>query len=166
MPAFHSDGIGPDHHKYLAMSGKHWIERLDHDPAIKNTLKENNIKCYFKASKCSRFTGPNQRMILTTPNRKAIMIFKRRKSILGYYGIQCILFVNNSVLLSSELINDALNLVFLQWPEQIFYVYIDSKKYKIGSAGFWFEKAGCKLVHITTDGIHIYERSKLSHNTR
>ncbi|KKN78145.1 hypothetical protein LCGC14_0353720 [marine sediment metagenome] len=74
-------------------------------------------------------------------------------------GIQCYVFRNESNILSSVLINDAVAIAQEYWPSQRLWTYVNPYKIDSPNPGYCFKVAGWKHKGQSKGGLHILELS-------
>lgn len=106
-----------------------------------------------------RFGGPGEQIIMMTENKKALWVWRKeiwRRD--GQTGICCAVFRNESELLSSELIREAVIIANERWPQERLFTFVDAKKIKSKHPGACFHKAGWRHCGRTkTKGLYILE---------
>ena len=126
------------------MINGNWIEVKDGDVRAV-ALYRNHYSCTNKSADHVRygFSGQGESMILLTVDCRAVFGWRKLKqSDDGQEGVNCFVFQNNSVLISSELIKEADELAWGKWQGERLYTYVNSKKIKSAHPGYCFIKAG------------------------
>ena len=103
------------------LSGNYFIEIFLGNPIIEKLLsgsKRNN-------NKVQRLNNKGDFMILKLKSDNALVILKRKKSKLVKEGIECQVFINNSVFLYYQLIIDVQKIAALRWPNQTAFISIN-----------------------------------------
>lgn len=103
------------------------------------------------------FVGPGEKMVLLTPSGDALFIWRKFKDDSGQQGVNCAAFRNESELLSSDLITEAMQLAWARWPSQRLYTYIDPKRIRSTNPGYCFLAAGWRKCGTTKSGKLILE---------
>lgn len=90
------------------------------------------------------FSGPGESLILMTVDCTALFGWcKQKMTDDGQSGVNCFVFRNEGMILSSELIKDAMEWAFSRWGNERLYTYIDSLKIRHKrDAGRCFLRAG------------------------
>lgn len=83
-------------------------------------------------------------MVLITANEDALFIWRKFKSGDGQEGINCAAFRNETNILSSALIMEAMEVALRRWPEQRLYTYVNPRKIRSLNPGCCFKHAGWK----------------------
>jgi hypothetical protein len=96
-------------------------------------------------------------MVLLTPGGDALFIWRKFKDDSGQQGVNCAAFRNESELLSSDLITEAMGLAWVRWPGQRLYTYIDPKRVRSTNPGYCFLAAGWHKWGTTKNGKLILE---------
>lgn len=103
-----------------------------------------------------RICPPGEHLILLTPNCDALFGWvKERIRNDGQEGVNCFVFRNESQILSSELIVEAVGLARIKWPHNRFFTYVNpnktaSRRGKNSQPGECFIQAGWKLLDDAT----------------
>ena len=110
--------------------------------------------------------APGAVIVLLTSDASALFIWLKQK----YHsnnqtGINCAVFRNEGIALSSRLIIRAELFAWAQWPAERLYTYVDPTKVNSRNPGYCFKRAGWQLVRAangkllkTTDGLLIFEK--------
>lgn len=97
-----------------------------------------------------RIAGPGERIILISKCGKALFIWRKEKYRLDdQQGVNCAVFRNESNILSSILIEQAVEIAKVRWPLERLYTFVNAKKIKSVNPGYCFKKAGFILSGIT-----------------
>ena len=106
-----------------------------------------------------RICAPGEHLILLTPLCDALFVWVKeqiRKD--EQKGVNCSVFRNEGIILSSILIKDAMKIAWQKWPHERLYTFVNSKKIKSNNPGFCFIQAGWKrLNYLTKGGLTILE---------
>lgn len=106
-----------------------------------------------------RFGGPGEQIILITKCKKALWVWRKeiwRRD--GQTGICCAVFRNESEMLSSELIKEAVGLAQERWPQERLFTFVDAGKIRSKHPGACFHKAGWRHCGKTkAKGLYILE---------
>jgi hypothetical protein len=103
------------------------------------------------------FVGPGEKMVLMTNKMDAIFIWRKFIDASGQRGINCSLFRNESPILSSTLIKEAVEIAKERWPNERFYTYVNPRKIKSTNPGCCFKAAGWHSVGFTKGKLVILE---------
>lgn len=118
----------------------HWVKTIDGD-GFARLLADRH---YSRKSKGAHlFVGPGEKMVLVTLNYDALFVWrwaKLRED--NQTGIECSLFRNESDILSSELIREAMELAWERWPGIRLFTYVADSKIRSINPGCCFQKAG------------------------
>ena len=91
-----------------------WVETLDGDGFARLLADKHYSR---KSKEAHLFVGPGEKMVLVTLNYDALFVWrwaKLRED--NQTGIECSLFRNESDILSSELIKEAMSWAWRRWP--------------------------------------------------
>lgn len=136
--------------------GKYWVETTSANPLVSIELKSLNRQKYLRADRpgCEK-----NAVILSYLNCKCLMTWKIKNPNTPKRFVECTIFVNRSEVLSSELIQDGVNLIYQRWPATQLYVSLDVKR--ISSInGLSFRKAGWVSI-----GKNRYGHESLTYNS-
>lgn len=128
----------------------YWVKTLDGD-GFARLLADRH---YSRKSKgANLFVGPGEKMVLVTLNYDALFVW--RKALLredNQKGVECSLFRNESGVLSSELIKEAVGLAHQRWPDERLFTYVADAKIRSVNPGCCFMKAGWQRCGRNKDG--------------
>lgn len=118
----------------------YWMQTIDGD-GFARLLADRH---YSRKSKgANLFVGPGEKMVLVTLNYDALFVWRlARLREDNQKGIECSLFRNESNILSSELIKEAMSWAWKRWPGQRLFTYVADKKIRSVNPGCCFKKAG------------------------
>lgn len=95
------------------------------------------------------FVGPGEKLVLITQDGRALFVWRKFIDASGQTGINCSVFRNESNLLSSTLIKEAMQIAFERWPGERLYTYVNPKKIKSTNPGYCFLSAGWNFCGYT-----------------
>jgi len=121
----------------------YWIGVKDGDRRAL-ALYERHYSCYqYKdLRKRTIFVGPGEKMVLLTYSADALFVWRKFISGDGQQGVNCAVFRNESPVLSSELITEAMVLAWQRWPNERLYTYVKADAVRSVNPGYCFKKAG------------------------
>ncbi len=129
--------------------GSHWMITKDGDPAARELADKHYSR---KTPGAPLFCGPGDRLILVTPDYRALFIWRRERFRRdGQQGVNCAIFRNESHVLSSELIKDAVQIAWRRWPGERLFTFIRANAIRSNNPGCCFKKAGwrtCGRSHV------------------
>jgi len=107
------------------------------------------------------FVGPGEKTVLLTEKEDALFVWRKFLDASGQKGINCAVFRNESAVLSSVLIAEAMRIALRRWPGERLYTYVNPQKIKSINPGCCFKAAGWKTCGLTKGGLIIlhYERA-------
>lgn len=121
-----------------------WIEVKDGDPRAVSIFNRH-YSCHNPANgrKVDRvrygFSGNGESMVLLTQDCRALFCWRLVKG----EGVDCSVFRNEGLVLSSELITEADSLAFQVWnKESRHYTYVNANKIRSNHPGYCFLQAG------------------------
>jgi hypothetical protein len=104
------------------------------------------------------FVGPGNKMILITEGADALFVWRKFIDKSGQRGVNCAVFRNESHILSSILILEAMQLAWQRWPGERLYTYVNADEIRSINPGCCFQKAGwTRLDEMTKRGLIILE---------
>lgn len=107
-----------------------------------------------------KFGNPGHYIALMTLKRDALWLWSKelhRRD--GQQGVNCAVFRNESDILSSVLIREAVEIAHRRWPGQRLFTFIDPGKIKSRNPGYCFKLAGWKQCSETALGLLVFEIS-------
>jgi hypothetical protein len=135
-----------------------WLATKDGDPAAFALLKRHySYRKYRDNRPRTIFVGPGEKMVLVTEQYDALFVWRKFISDDGQEGVNCAVFRNESQLLASDLIREAVSLAWQRWPGQRLYTYVNPRRIKSTNPGYCFKRAGWKECGRTKKGLVILE---------
>lgn len=120
-----------------------WLNVRDGNISALHLFQRHYSKYTYKdGRKPNRFVGPGERIVLITHDGKAMFVWRKFKDASGQKGVNCSVFRNESDLLSSSLINEAVKIAWARWPGERLYTYVNPRKIKSTNPGYCFKMAG------------------------
>lgn len=136
------------------MSLKLWIRGNFWMQSSRNDMKARELadRHYSRKTIGARdFVGPGETLILVGDNR--LWVSRKCKFRMDkQYGIECSIFRNESQILSSELIKEAVKLTREYWPGEPIFTYVNPYKIKSVNPGCCFLKAGFRKAGTNKSG--------------
>ncbi len=117
-----------------------WIETIDGDGFARLLADKHYSR---KSIGAELFVGPGEKMVLVTLDYNALFVWRRavyRRD--GQTGVECSIFRNESGLLSSTMIKEAMKLAWKRWPGERLFTYVADTKIRNINPGCCFKKAG------------------------
>jgi hypothetical protein len=116
-----------------------------------------------------RFAGPGNKLVLRTERGDAMFVWRRfvddcidQRTGQRQDGINCAVFRNESVHLSSELIRQADAIADAIWTDRRHYTYVNADKVASSNPGYCFLRAGWTRCGVTKGGLLVLERVRLN----
>ena len=106
--------------------------------------------------------GPGEKMVLMTSDSRALFVWRKvmyRRD--GQHGVECAVFRNESPLLSSDLIREAVVLALRRWPHQRLFTYVNARKVRSSNPGYCFKMAGWRVAGRSSTGLILLEYDPL-----
>lgn len=135
----------------------YWYAIKDGDPRGRAMLNRHYSARHYRYKRPRLFIGPGEKMVLMTPLSNALFVWRKFISGDGQTGVNCAVFRNESQILSSELIKEAVELAQERWPRERLYTYINPKRIRSTNPGYCFKQAGWTLCGNTKGGLLIME---------
>lgn len=136
------------------MLNSHWIEVRDGDVRLRPFFERHYSARPKKArhyKNWRRICAPGEHMILITSGCDALLVWTKEKIRRdGQTGINCSVFRNESIILSSKLIAEAVELAWQKWPQERLFTYVNPTKIKSTNPGYCFLQAGWKRLNGTS----------------
>lgn len=137
---------------YLQVS-EHWCETKDADPVALNIFKRHysSYNKHRDGQTRMKFIGPGEYLLLISHDGDAIFAWRKFISMDNrQQGVNCSIFRNEGKVLSSVLIQEAMNLAWRRWPGERLYTYVNPRKVVSRNPGYCFKCAGwtnCGMSH-------------------
>jgi hypothetical protein len=112
---------------------------------------------YKDGRKPKLFVGPGEKMVLMTEKMDALFVWRKFIDASGQQGVNCAVFRNESSVLSSELIREAVVIAEKRWPNERFYTYVNPRRIKSSNPGYCFKMAGWTCAGITKGKLLVLE---------
>ena len=99
-------------------------------------------------------SGPGHSLTLLTVEHNALFIWLKNTTDRydGQVGVNCTIFRNEGPILSSTLIQEAMELAWSRWPGERLFTYVWDAKVASVNPGYCFKKAGWKTCGRNKDG--------------
>lgn len=131
-------------------TGGYWVLVRDGDARARALFHRHySYRPYRDGRNPKRFVGPGEKMVLLTTACDALFVWRKFRSADGQQGVNCSIFRNESPILSSILIKEAMQLAWERWPGERLYTYVNPRKVKSTNPGCCFKKAGWRVCGIT-----------------
>ena len=102
------------------------------------------------------FVGQGEKMVLLTATNDALFVWRRGFQKMwgmdNQEGICCSIFRNEGSILSSTLIQEAMELAWSRWPSQRLFTYVQPSKIRSINPGYCFKVAGWMQCGWNKDG--------------
>jgi len=144
------------------MFDSHWIEIRDGDVRLRPFF-ERHYSARPKRTRhyknWRRICPPGEHMVLITAKCDALFVWVKEKIRHDQQvGVNCAVFRNESDILSSELISEAVKLAWQKWPQERLFTYVNPAKIESPNPGYCFLQAGWgRLNGASPKGLRILE---------
>lgn len=111
------------------------------------------------------FVGPGEAMVLMTWRKDALFVWLRQQYRNDdQAGVECSVFRNESAVLSSTLIAQAMGLANRRWPDATrYFTFVDPTQVQSRNPGYCFKRAGWTSAGRSSDrNLHILEYQKVN----
>jgi len=142
-----------------------WIVGQDGEPELRSIYDRHySRRHYADGRRPKKFVGPGAHIVLTTPEREALFVWRRFKDDCidertgeRQDGINCSIFRNEGITLSSDLIRQADTIAYYCWARERHYTYVRPAAVASRNPGYCFLCAGWKRCGHTKGGLLILE---------
>jgi hypothetical protein len=127
-----------------------WFVVRDGDPTARTLFRRHySYRAYADGRDPQLFVGPGEKLVLLTPCARALFVWRRFQCGGGQQGVNCAIFRNEGVALSSVLIREADAVADARWPGERHYTFVNPRKVRSTNPGFCFLAAGWRRCGIT-----------------
>jgi hypothetical protein len=151
-----------------AMVDGHWLPVKDGDDRARALyLRHYSGRHYLDRVRPAYFVGPGEKMVLLNFDCTALYVWKRNMIPLDQRsryprqdrqaGVFCSVFRNESPILSSDLIREAMDLAWRRWPGERLFTYVNPAKIRSTNPGACFKYAGWRCCGMSKGGLVILE---------
>ncbi len=140
----------------LGING-HWIGVKKTDPRAVDLYQQHySARKGVSTSTRLRYgiVGPGETMTLITGRGDALFVWQYN-TVERYdkqEGVNCAVFRNESIILSSKLIEEADDLAWQRWPKKRLFTYVWDSKIKSVNPGYCFKQSGWQTCGRNKDG--------------
>jgi hypothetical protein len=151
-------------HRYSICRSEHWSEVLDGHPSL--WLLYTRHYSYRKRPRVKNMLtlGPGQKLCLLFLTEEAGCCFRKFISDNGQVGVNLAWFRNESDVLSSDLLKEAVSVAQERWPGERLYTYVDPEAVQSRNPGYCFKVAGWRKCGCTAAGLIILEYEGMREN--
>jgi hypothetical protein len=143
----------------LPRVSEHWCLTKDGDPYCYEMARRHYSARHYRKQRRRLFVGPGRKLVLIAGDGKALFVW--RKFIDGTQpaqtGHNCAIFRNEGAVLSSQLIREAVAVVYDRWGRARCYTLVNAHKIKNQNPGCCFIKAGWRRCGTSKGGLMILE---------
>ena len=163
------------------LTGGYWVATHDADPCVVTLYERHYSADPAKnGHHRSGISGPSERMVLLATDGRALWVWRlmlppterisklaqpdKRRARKGLavgedtssyfgeqYGVMCSVFRNESEILSSTLIREAVELAWGRWPGQRLFTYVWDNRVRSPNPGYCYKVAGFRFCGRTKD---------------
>lgn len=139
---------------------EHWYRTRDSDVCAR-ALYRRHYSCYHyrDGRQPVLFCGPGEKTVLIDAAGTALFVWRKFIDASGQQGVNCAVFRNESSVLSSTLILEAMEVAGRRWPGERMYTHVNAGAVKSSNPGFCFKMAGWRSCGRTKGGLVILERT-------
>lgn len=132
------------------IGGATWLQVRDGNSTALAIFDRHYTSTRQHLRKIDQFVGPGEKLVLLTPCARALFAWRREVYRFdGQQGINCAVFRNEGPTLSSDLIREADELAFKEWPGERHYTFVDPRKVRSSNPGYCFLMAGWRRCGVT-----------------
>lgn len=136
----------------------YWLPVKDGDRrALALYLRHYSARHYKDGRARNLFVGPGEKLVLMTFQCHALFVWRKFISMDHQEGVSCSVFRNESTILSSTLVLEAMRHAWRKWPGERLYTYVDARKIKSTNPGYCFKRAGWSVCGTSRGGLVILE---------
>ncbi|MHC1766143.1 MAG: hypothetical protein AB9869_17885 [Verrucomicrobiia bacterium] len=138
----------------LPVLSPHWCLTKDGDPYGYVLAQRHYSRRNYRSNRQRLFVGPGRKLVLLARDSNALFVWRRFIDRVQppQQGYNCALFRNEGTGLSSDLIQEAVEVVFERWGPDRCYTLINPAKVKSRNPGYCFLQAGWKRVGTSKTG--------------
>jgi hypothetical protein len=139
--------------------GGYWFATIDGDRRAMQLFKRHYpYRPYADGRPRTLFVGPGEKMVLLTHTFDALFVWRKFISMDHQDGVNCSIFRNESDVLASDLIKEAMQLAWQRWPGERLYTYVNPRKVQRSrTPGRCFLKASWQYCGLTKRGLIVLE---------
>jgi len=142
------------------LTGQNWSVTVNRADARLGAMYERHYSCYqYKDGRQrTQWIAPGQYLALMTTRLDALFVWQKskyRKD--AQEGVNCAVFRNESAVLSSALIIEAVEIAQRRWLGARMFTYVDPSKVRSTNPGFCFIRAGWSHCGESRTGLLIFE---------
>jgi len=143
----------------LPRVSNNWFQTRDGDPYGYEISRRHYSARNYREQRQRLFVGPGRKLVLLSADGAALFVWRAFKDDTqpAQTGFNCALFRNEGDHLSSELIREAVEVVFARWGRDRCYTLVNPKKVRSSNPGCCFKKAGWKKCAVSKTGKTILE---------
>ena len=135
-----------------------WIESKDGNIWAREFFNAHYSRRKYKDGRSPLlFVGPGQKVVLIGMFIPALFVWRKFINRDPQEGVNCSVFRNESHILSSTLIREAVEIAHRKWPGERLYTYVNPKKIRSTNPGACFQKAGWRKCGTTKGGLVVLE---------
>jgi hypothetical protein len=135
---------------FLPITDQTWIPVKDGNLTGRSLFRRHySYQQYRDGGDPALFVGPGEKMVLLTPDARALFVWRKFISGDTQQGVNCAVFRNEGSILSSDLIREADQLAWEQWPGERHYTYVNPRKVRSPNPGYCFLAAGWRKCGVT-----------------
>lgn len=138
---------------------EHWALSLTRSDARVLEMYERHYSANpVKNGKRKEIGPPGHYIALMTASLDALFVWSRERYRRdGQTGINCTVFRNESNVLSSILIQEAMQIAWKRWPGIRLFTFVNGQKIRSVNPGYCFKVAGWRTCGLTKTGLVILE---------
>ncbi len=142
----------------LMAASEHWCLTRDGDPRGYELYQAHYARRNYLEQRQRLFAGPGRKLVLLSKDGAALFVWRLFKDAIQppQAGFNCAVFRNEGTVRSSELIREAVEIVFMRWGRDRCYTLVDGRKVRSTNPGCCFKKAGWRRCGTSKGGKLIF----------
>ena len=138
----------------LREASEHWCFTRDGDEYGYAMYQRHYSAKRYSVQRQRLFVGPGRKLVLLSKDGSALFVWRKFKDAIqpAQAGWNCAVFRNEGRTLSSDLIREAVAIVFDLWGRDRCYTLVNAKKVRSCNPGCCFKKAGWRQCGVSKGG--------------
>jgi hypothetical protein len=143
----------------LPQVSEHWFLSKDGDAYGYDLARRHYSARNYREQRQRLFVGPGRKLVLLSDDGDALFVWRQFICDIEppQDGVNCAIFRNESMALSSLLIHEAVGVLFTLWGRQRCWTLVNPAKVRSTNPGFCFLKAGWQRCGVSRTGKVILE---------
>ncbi len=138
-------------------NGRFWERTKDGDPRGFELYRRHYSSKKNPKPKIKQFVGPGEKEVLIARDGAALFVWRRFIDKSGQRGVNCAAFRNESCVLSSDMIREAMEIAWERWPGERLYTYVNADEIRSTNPGYCFQQSDWMKCGTTRRGLIVLE---------